>query len=184
MNYLIVIDMQNDFVTGSLGSTEARMIVQNVVKRIEKAKADGWNIICTKDTHNDDYLNTPEGKKLPVPHCIAGTEGHDICADVLKALPEGTTIYEKPIFGSTAMVADIVFEIQEREIEERDASIELVGLCTDICVVSNAILLKTFLPSANISVNASCCAGVTPELHEAALKVMKSCQIDIIEGDA
>lgn len=163
-NTLIVVDMQNDFIDGALGSAEAQAIVPAVLEKIRLRREEGWEIIYTRDTHGEDYLDTPEGKKLPVPHCIKGTEGWQIP----KALyVEGCICIDKPTFGYTRWT--------EREFDR----IELVGLCTDICVVSNALLLKAMFPAAQISVDPLCCAGVTPESHDAALKTMAMCQIDI-----
>ena len=168
---LIVIDMQNDFIDGSLGTAEAVAIVENV-----KAKIRGYDpadIIATRDTHEENYLETQEGRNLPVRHCIRGTEGWEIRKDIAELLA-GALVYDKPTFGSTQMAADVAAMAGREEIE-----IELVGLCTDICVVSNALLLKASMPEVKISVDASCCAGVTPESHEAALKTMSMCQINV-----
>ena len=179
--FLIVIDMQNDFIDGSLGTKEAQKIVPSVVERIKQAREDGWEICYTMDTHYEDYMKTQEGKKLPVPHCIVGTEGYELHPDVKEALLRCNAYgYTKPTFGSVEMADNIFSDIRNCDIPENNVIIEIIGLCTDICVVSNAILLKAYLPEAQISVNASCCAGVTPELHEEALKVMKSCQINVI----
>ncbi len=164
---LIVIDMQNDFIDGALGTKEAVAIVENVAKKIERYKKDGGEIIFTRDTHGEDYLNTPEGKKLPVTHCVKGTDGWRISA---KLDFDGCEIIDKPSFGYT--------DWGGRDFE----SIELVGLCTDICVVSNGLILKALYPNAEIKVDAACCAGVTPDTHNAALTTMKMCQIDIIGG--
>ncbi len=161
---LIVVDMQNDFIDGSLGTKEAQAIVENVKKKIEQYRANGDEIIFTRDTHQADYLQTPEGKELPVEHCIEGTHGWEIAEGI--DLPDCLHI-DKPTFGWTKW-NQYNFE-----------TIELVGLCTDICVVSNALILKAYFPEAEISVDASCCAGVTPESHEAALTTMKMCQIQI-----
>lgn len=181
--YLVVVDMQNDFITGSLGTKEAQGIVPLVVERIKKAKAEGWEIFCTKDTHYPDYPMTKEGQKLPVPHCMYGTDGHNIHPDVLAAMAEYPVMeYTKNTFGCINLADDIANFVRNELPAQNFAAIEIIGLCTDICVVANALLLKAFLPEASISVNASCCAGVTPELHEAALTVMRSCQIDIIGG--
>ncbi len=161
---LIVIDMQNDFITGSLGTKEAQAIVGRVKQKIAVYAARGDQIIFTRDTHGEDYLQTNEGRNLPIVHCIRGTHGWQI-AD---GLTVSNCIYiDKPHFGWTHW--------DEMEFEE----IELVGLCTDICVVSNALLLKAFFPEIPITVDASCCAGVTPESHEAALTTMEKCQIQI-----
>ncbi len=166
---LIVIDMQNDFIDGALGTPEAVAIVENVKAKIkEYSPAD---VFATMDTHTPDYLNTQEGRNLPVEHCIKGTEGWQIRSDIAELL-DGAKIYEKPTFGSTALAKDIA-KIAAKE----DIEIELVGLCTDICVASNALLLKAHMPEVKISVDPACCAGVTPESHEAALATMAMCQI-------
>ena len=171
---LIVVDMQNDFVDGALGTKEAVAIVDNVVKKIEEFNGD---IIVTYDTHLDNYPETREGKKLPVPHCIKGTDGWELNKKVQAALDKkGYKAIEKPTFGSTELVKYIRDNYSLDEIR-----IELVGLCTDICVVSNALLLKADFIETDISVDASCCAGVTPESHNAALLTMKMCQINVIE---
>lgn len=173
MKVLIVIDMQNDFIDGALGTKEASAIVSNVVKRVEAS--DGEMILLTMDTHGEDYLSTPEGKKLPVPHCVKGTEGWKTNERVLAACDgKIERTFEKPVFGSVELVEFL--KARESEISE----IELVGLCTDICVVSNAVMLKNFLPNAAINVNEKCCAGVTPQSHTEALNTMKMCQINII----
>ena len=167
MKTLIVVDMQNDFIDGSLGTKEAQAIVPNVKKKIQEYKNRGDEIIFTRDTHQSDYLDTPEGKKLPVVHCIEGPKGWQI-ADGLEV--EGCTYIDKPTFGWTHW--------NERTFQE----IEMVGLCTDICVVSNALILKATFPSVEITVDASCCAGVTPQTHLAALETMKMCQI-LVTGE-
>ena len=151
---LVVIDMQNDFITGTLGSKEAQAIVPNVKAKIKEYADRGDRIIFTRDTHGENYLETPEGKKLPVKHCVKGTDGWQI---VHGLEIENCEYIDKPTF-------------------------ELIGVCTDICVVSNAIILKAKYPETVISVDADCCAGVTPEKHKAALETMKSCQIDVFEG--
>ncbi|MDO4265689.1 MAG: isochorismatase family cysteine hydrolase [Eubacteriales bacterium] len=163
---LIVIDMQNDFITGSLGTKEAQAIVPAVEKRCREAKASGEGIIFTQDTHGDDYLSTQEGRKLPVAHCIKGTPGWEIC-DAL--LPYAEKCVEKPTFGSVELM---------KLCADYDA-FELCGLCTDICVISNAMLLKAYYPEKEVSVDADLCAGVTPESHENALSAMQMCQINI-----
>ena len=171
--FLIVVDMQRDFVDGALGSPEAQAIVPNVVRKIQGFDGE---IVATFDTHPENYLDTAEGKKLPVPHCIQGTPGWALDASVAAALEQkGFTAVEKPTFGST----DLPGVLREKAGEE-DFSIELVGLCTDICVVSNALLLKAHFPEKRIAVDASCCAGVTPQSHDAAITTMASCQIDIV----
>ena len=171
-HFLVVVDMQKDFVDGSLGTAEAVSIVPAVAEKIKNFEGD---IFVTYDTHFEDYLNTPEGKKLPVPHCIFETPGWDL-ASPLDKLMEETPHYkvQKYTFGSTSL-PHLMMEVADGE----DFSIELIGLCTDICVVSNALILKAHFPDVPISVDSSCCAGVTPELHKAALMTMKSCQIDI-----
>jgi len=168
---LIVIDMQNDFIDAALGTKEAVAIVDAVKKKIWTYPA--RDIIATMDTHGENYMETQEGKYLPVPHCIKGSEGWKIRPDIAELL-KGAKIYEKPTFGSTALAADMK-ALSEKE----DIELELIGLCTDICVVSNALLLKAAMPEVKISVDPSCCAGVTPEKHMAALETMRSCQIQI-----
>jgi nicotinamidase-related amidase len=175
MKFLIVVDMQVDFISGSLGSEQAKAIVPHV---LNKVKSFDGNIIFTRDTHFTDYLETQEGKNLPVPHCIRGTEGWQIRPDIAELIyPDH--IIDKPTFGSTQLAK--LMEIFEKR-EEEGIEIELVGLCTDICVVSNALLIKATLPETPISCDASCCAGVTPAGHEAALETMRSCQIRITNG--
>lgn len=168
MKYLIVVDMQVDFITGSLGSKLAEEIVPDVV---EKVKGFDGKIIFTRDTHFADYMQTQEGKKLPVEHCIKDTDGWQIC-DELKPYVE--TVIDKVTFGSIDL-PDMIKEYGE-EIEE----IELCGLCTDICVISNAIILKAAFPEVKITVDSKCCAGVSVESHKKALDAMKAVQIDII----
>ncbi|MBQ6999260.1 MAG: cysteine hydrolase [Clostridia bacterium] len=165
-NTLIVVDMQNDFIDGSLGTKEAQAIVANVKAKINEYKSHGDEIIFTRDTHSDNYLETAEGIKLPVMHCVEGTHGWQI-ADGLET--DGAVYINKPTFGWLGW-GNMQFD-----------NIELVGLCTDICVVSNALILKAMFPDAKISVDASCCAGVTPQTHKAALETMKMCQIEVIE---
>ena len=168
---LVVVDMQNDFIDGALGTPEALAIVDNVKTKIREY--DKRDIFVTMDTHAHDYLNTQEGRNLPVEHCIKGTEGWLVRSDIAELL-NGANVYEKPTFGSVRLARDIA-EIAAAE----DIEIEMVGLCTDICVVSNALLLKAVMPEVPISVDPACCAGVTPESHEAALKTMQMCQIHI-----
>ena len=169
---LVVVDMQKDFVDGALGSAEAVAIVPNVVQKIKSF--DGF-IFVTYDTHSADYMNTSEGKKLPVPHCIKGTDGWELNEEVQSALVGKEYIaVEKPTFGSVDLPKLI------REKVGKSFEIELVGLCTDICVVSNTLILKANFPENEITVIADCCAGVTPESHNAALQAMKSCQINVI----
>ena len=170
--FLVVVDMQNDFIDGALGSAEAQAIVPKVVEKIKSYPDDC--IIATRDTHESDYLQTSEGKYLPVEHCIKGTKGWEIREEVSLVMPKALLV-DKPTFGSTQLVRLLQSEYANEEIE-----IELVGLCTDICVVTNALLLKTGLPDVKISVDGSCCAGVTPESHAAALLTMKMCQVEVL----
>lgn len=171
--YLVVVDMQNDFVYGVLGTDEAREIVPSVIKKIKDFKG---QIICTKDTHGSDYLLTQEGRWLPVTHCIEDTYGGQLIRELEQLQAEKlVTIFEKSTFASVEMAEALKREHRRQSIE----SVELIGVCTDICVVSNAILLKAYLPEVLISVDSSCCAGVTPQFHEAALQTMESCQIMI-----
>lgn len=162
---LIVVDMQNDFIDMALGTKEAVAIVPAVKSKIEQYQKKGDEIIFTRDTHSENYLETPEGKKLPVTHCIKGTKGWEI-ADGLYV--DGCKIIDKPNFGWPHWN------------EEKLEDVELIGLCTDICVVSNALIIKAAFPEADVKVDKSCCAGVTPESHDAALTTMQMCQIDII----
>ena len=166
MRTLIVIDMQNDFVGGVLGTPEARAIVSNVKKKIQEYYKRGDKIIFTRDTHHKDYLNTPEGQKLPVAHCLENSYGWQIVGGL--EVPDCYYI-DKPTFGWTNW----------QNVPLCD-DVEAIGVCSDICVVSNAILIKTMYPNVNVVVDASCCAGSTPERHKAALEVMKSCQINVI----
>ena len=165
---LIVVDMQVDFVNGSLGTAEAQTIVPAAV---EKVRGHEGPVIFTRDTHGPDYLDTQEGKKLPVEHCIEGTGGWQIIPELRQYAVD---VVNKGTFGSTALAERL--RAQAEGIE----SIEVIGLCTDICVVSNAMLLKAAFPEADLAVCRSCCAGVTPARHEAALETMASCQIDVI----
>ena len=165
---LIVVDMQNDFVTGTLGTPQAQAILSNVKEKIEQYRQNGGAIIFTRDTHHDNYQATQEGKCLPVAHCVEGTEGHAI-VDGLGA--DGCKVFDKPTFGS--------LELAEWVAAGNYGEVELCGLCTDICVVSNALILKAQLPETAITVDARCCAGVTEESHRAALLTMKMCQVNI-----
>ncbi len=170
--FLIAVDLQNDFITGSLGTAEAQAIVPAAA---EKIRGFDGEIIATLDTHGPDYLMTAEGRKLPVKHCLRGTKGWELDPVIAAALREkGFTAAEKPTFGAVQLPAMI-----EAAADGEDFTIELIGLCTDICVVSNALLLKAHFPEKPIAVDASCCAGVTPEAHDAALATMRSCQIDV-----
>lgn len=168
---LVVVDMQKDFIDGALGTGEAVKILEPVKEKIRKDKAQGTDIVFTKDTHYKDYLMTQEGRKLPVPHCVKGTEGWELDGG-LQELARDCTVLEKPSFGSMELAG----LAQKAGYEE----IELIGLCTDICVISNAMILKAALPEAVVRVDSSCCAGVTPESHRNALEAMKVCQIEVI----
>ena len=162
---LIVVDMQNDFIDMALGTAEAVAIVPVVKAKIQAYAQAGYEIIYTRDTHGENYLDTPEGKKLPVPHCIRGTKGWEIAKGLY--VP-GCKIIDKPNFGWPNWG------------EERLEDVEIIGLCTDICVVSNALIIKAAFPEATVKVDKSCCAGVTPATHEAALATMAMCQIEIV----
>jgi nicotinamidase-related amidase len=186
---LIVVDMQNDFIDGSLGTPEALAIVEKVKAKIRSYPPE--DVIATMDTHETDYLSTQEGKFLPVEHCIRDTHGWEIREDIMELLDEAE-IYEKPTFACEDLAQDLrgyamdmkaradrlneIAENPEETVGEQ-IELELVGLCTDICVVSNALLLKALMPEVKISVDSSCCAGVTPEKHAAALETMRSCQV-------
>ncbi len=163
--------MQNDFIDAALGTAEAVAIVDAVKEKIRSYPIE--NVIATMDTHGENYLETQEGRNLPVTHCVKGSDGWKIRPDIATLL-DGAKIYEKPTFGSTALATDLQTLSQSEDIE-----LELIGLCTDICVVSNALLLKAYMPEVRISVDASCCAGVTPEKHLAALETMRSCQVNV-----
>lgn len=206
---LIVVDMQNDFIDGALGTKEAVQIVERAAAKIQSFQG---RIFATLDTHGQNYLQTAEGKKLPVPHCIKGTKGWQLNEKIEQALSQKLCqIIEKPTFGSVALVEQICKMLNHEasgrqgqtgkienesevkiknknevgnEVEvEIEIEIEMIGLCTDICVVSNALLLKAHFPELPISVDASCCAGVTPQTHQAALETMKMCQIDVFTSD-
>jgi nicotinamidase-related amidase len=178
MKILVVVDMQKDFVDGSLGTKEALEIVPKVVKKINNY--DGI-VIATRDTHPDYYLDTSEGKKLPVVHCIENTAGWEIYPEVMNSLKNNNLfsgVIDKPTFGSLELVDFVSTMIQEYG-EENIEEIELIGLCTDICVISNALLLKTNFYEIPISIDSTCCAGVTPVSHEEALRTASMCQINI-----
>lgn len=174
---LIVVDVQNDFVDGALGTPEAQQMLPALLKKVQSFKG---TVILTKDTHTATYLNTQEGRQLPVPHCIKGTRGWNF-PDELETLRSQNEyiVYHKPTFGSVRLAKDLAKLYKQQEL----ASVELVGLCTDICVISNALLLKANMPELPIYVDAACCAGVTPKKHKAALEVMKSCQIMVKEAE-
>ena len=175
VRYLVVVDMQKDFIDGSLGTEEAQGIVEKVKEKILSYPKD--MVYATLDTHGEDYLSTQEGKMLPVPHCIKGTEGWGL-HPALKELILPDHFFEKGNFGSLSL-AEFMRGLFRQQDSMEGASIELVGLCTDICVVSNALLLKAFLPEVPVSVDSSCCAGVTKEKHLAALETLRSCQIEV-----
>lgn len=169
-DYLIVVDMQKDFVDGALGTKEAVAIVPAVLAKVKKAAEEGQHIIFTRDTHEETYLETQEGHNLPVTHCVRGSEGWEIIPELR---PYANEIFDKPTFGSR--------KLGEYLADKSDVgSITVIGLCTDICVISNALLIKAFLPETPIIVEASCCAGVTPASHENALRAMESCQIKVV----
>lgn len=171
---LIVVDMQNDFVTGSLGTPEAKEMLPYLVEKLEEAiRKDSYDIIFTQDTHKEDYLDTQEGKFLPVEHCIKGSEGWEIVPELQKFIPHSRIVVEKKAFGSTRLPS-LLKPYKE---------VEFVGVCTDICVISNALLLKAFYPEQLVSVDAECCAGTTPENHQKALEVMKNCQCKIYNAE-
>lgn len=173
---LIVVDMQNDFITQALGTAEAQAIVPAAVDKIQN-----WDgpVFYTRDTHHSDYMNTAEGKKLPVPHCIENSEGWELAPEIAACVRPEDLIFDKPTFGSTALA----HEVAKRGMQNEISSITLIGLCTDICVISNAMLLKACLPEIPVCVDASCCAGVTPQSHENALQAMSVCQIDILNNN-
>ena len=175
---LVVVDMQNDFIDGVLGTKEAQDIVDNVCAKIRAFQGE---VLVTMDTHESDYLNTQEGVHLPVEHCIKNTDGWQLQEEVQSVLSEKKSegskvvLFEKPTFGS----ADLANYLARQNTDKPIGQITLIGVCTDICVVSNAILLKAVLPEVELIVDAACCAGVTPEKHQAALETMRSCQIRV-----
>lgn len=173
---LIVVDMQNDFVTGCLGTEEAKAIVPKVVDLVQNFDGDVW---FTRDTHQSDYMETQEGKKLPVIHCIEGTEGWEIIPELVSFTEKADKIFDKPTFGSIAL-ADELRKIQSSTDIEHYDEINLCGVCTGICVISNAMLAKAVTPETPINILASACACVSPDSHETALNAMKTCQIDVI----
>jgi nicotinamidase-related amidase len=169
--YLIVVDMQNDFVTGALGTEQAQAVAANVIRKVRDFPG---KVLFTQDTHAENYLDTQEGKLLPVKHCIKGSQGWQIIPELAALQAQaGSPIFEKNTFGSLDLAQYLLGEYQRQAIE----SVELVGVCTDICVISNALLIKAHMPELQVYVDASCCAGVTPEAHDAALATMRSCQI-------
>lgn len=169
MNVLVVVDMQKDFIDGVLGTKEAVAILPKVEEKIKNFDGE---IIFTRDTHYDNYSETQEGQKLPVPHCIKGTDGWQINESLEKLRTPRMKVFDKPTFGSVSLAEYLAAK-------EGVEKVELIGLCTDICVISNAMLIKAFLPEVTIQVDASCCAGVTKESHHNALEAMKMCQIEV-----
>ena len=165
----VVVDMQNDFVFGSLGSSEARAIATTVRALVEEWRASGEEIVFTRDTHGEDYFSTQEGQKLPVAHCKKGTEGWQI----IDGLHQGERVFDKPVFGSEELCA----YVRAGDYKE----VAMIGVCTDICVLSNAVLIKTACPSSVVKVLANACAGSSPAAHEAALRVLASIQVEILD---
>ena len=172
-NVLAVIDMQNDFIDGALGTKEAEEIVEKVAAQIRDFEGE---VVYTRDTHFEDYLSTQEGVKLPVKHCIKETEGWQIREELKKLQGDDTRIFDKLTFGSVEL-AQYLKEMEDLQ------SVMLIGICTDICVISNALVIKAFLPEVTVQVNADCCAGVTPQSHRNALEAMKMCQIEVVGGE-
>ena len=170
MKVLAIIDMQKDFIDGALGTKEAIAIVPKVAARLAQARVDGETVVFTRDTHHADYLSTQEGRKLPVPHCLEGTDGWQI--DAALAV-EDAPVFDKPGFGSPALIEYL------RSLPALEG-VEFIGLCTDICVITNAMMTKGALPEVPLSVRADCCAGVTAQSHETALQAMRMCQIPIV----
>ena len=166
---LIVVDMQNDFLTGSLANAEAERVIANVKQKLEKARAESVEVVFTRDTHFENYLSTQEGKNLPVPHCIKGTWGWQIADGLYRC---GERVFDKPVFGSV----ELANFVKEGGYDD----VEVVGVCTDICVVSNVLLIKAYCPETVVRVDGSCCAGVTVESHECALKTMSACQVTVL----
>lgn len=191
MRYVIVVDMQKDFVSGALGSADAQKIVPNVVAKLTSMRDEGGAIVFTYDTHNANYLDTVEGKKLPVPHCILGTEGWELIDELIPFTEDlafdhpnvapfscDGNVY-KPTFGSLDLV-NLLYHLEDEHPSQKVDEIIVMGLCTDICVISNVMLLKAAFPEATIKVVEDCCAGVTPDTHNNAINAMKMCHIDIV----
>ena len=166
---LVIVDMQNDFVNGALGTKEAEAILPAVRERAEEFRAAGGEVVFTRDTHGENYLSTQEGRRLPVPHCIRGTHGWELAEGLYR---DGEKIFDKPSFGSVELAA----YIRDGKYDEA----EFVGVCTDICVVSNVLLAKAYAPEMPIRVRVSCCAGTSPEAHADAVDTMRSCQAEIV----
>lgn len=181
---LVVIDCQNDFITGALRNEEAIKKVPNIVDKINERH---WDFIfLTRDTHDENYLETMEGKKLKTPHCIKGTDGWHIDKSVMEAVVDSKipyAVYDKFSFGMFSIADDLEYELEEKtntDFDDDKMSVDVVGFCTDICVISNALILKAnWFDWADINVDTNCCAGTSKEAHDAALTVMKSCQINV-----
>lgn len=168
---VVVVDMQNDFIDGSLGTKEAQEMLPRLKDKLQQVvKNDAVELIFTMDTHGENYLRTQEGKNLPVEHCIKGTHGWEITEELADFVKQAKAVVEKPTFGSM----DVIKWLNGTD------EVELVGLCTDICVISNALLIKAAYPETIVSVDSACCAGVTPESHKNALEAMKMCQINVL----
>ena len=176
MNILIIVDMQNDFVTGALGTSQAHAIVANVKEKAAACLERGDIVIFTRDTHHANYLSTLEGKNLPVTHCIQGSEGWQIIDELLPLAHQATAVIDKPTFGSFELLDVLAPFVESGQIE----TIELCGVCTDICVVSNALLVRAKFHETPLVVDSACCAGVTPESHESALQVLRSCHVRVL----
>ncbi|MFQ7293290.1 MAG: cysteine hydrolase family protein [Monoglobales bacterium] len=175
--YLIVVDVQNDFIYGTLGTKEAQAAANKIIKRV---KSFDGRIIFTQDTHNTSYLDTQEGRRLPVKHCIKNTDGWQLIDELKKFQQDtGAEIYQKHTFGSVELANKLAKEYETDNIE----SIEIIGVCTDICVISNALIIKAYMPELPVFVDADCCAGVTPDKHEKALEVMESCQVIVLRRE-
>lgn len=168
---IVVVDMQNDFIDGALGTEEAQQMLPQLIKKLEQEKE--ADLIFTQDTHHEDYLSTQEGRNLPVKHCLEGEQGWEICPALQAFAAKAKAVVKKPAFGSLELPS-LVADYDE---------VELVGLCTDICVISNAMILKAAHPEQKIAVDGACCAGVTPASHLGALKAMKMCQVEIRNTD-
>lgn len=193
---VVIVDTQVDFITGSLKNDEAIKKIPNIVKQIEKEIADWRKAVetpdeyslkfyITQDTHSEDYLKKSEGKKLPIPHCIRDTNGWKIHPDIIKVLNDyigevGLEFIEKNTFGSVDLPLEIADDLMNLRVKDTEMSVDFMGFCTDICVVSNVLIIKAYYPEADINVYENCCAGVTVESHKAALETMKSCQINIV----
>lgn len=181
MDILLVIDMQRDFINGALGTKEAEAIVPKVARRIKEAREKGETVFFTMDTHGADYMSTQEGQNLPVPHCIKGTPGWAMAPEILAEETESMPVFEKDCFGSLELSDALSRLAQANTLPKgRGMTIEVCGLCADICVVLAALMIKPVLPEARVVINRELTAGVTPEACEAALTVMKSCQVQVL----